>query len=164
MHARFDDASTLATTPSAAATVDNGIAVSMPRRRSAQATNCAFTFHDLAASQAMTKSMKVMKATKARTSKRSTTREEKTREDSKRIKTTLLEMELSLNQVSYRNGAAKRVGANAVHDAGVDDSRNYARAYGQGRHDEWRAGWQWASQPEHLRPPVPAKPSCRSWM
>ena len=41
----------------------------MPRGRSAQATNCALTFHDLAASQAMKKKSKeVMKATKARTS------------------------------------------------------------------------------------------------
>ena len=40
----------------------------MSRGRSAQATNCALTFHDLDASQAMKKSIKVMKAAKARTS------------------------------------------------------------------------------------------------
>ena len=49
VHARFDDASTLATMPSAAGAFDNGLAVNMPRRRSAHAANCAFTFHDLAA-------------------------------------------------------------------------------------------------------------------
>ena len=74
------------------------IAVCMTRRRTAQASNIVFTFRDVATSQSMKKCKKVMRTTKARTSKRkgikainaeiTAASKIKKRGDSKRIKAT----------------------------------------------------------------------------
>ena len=71
--------------PSAAPIFDHGLAVSMPRERSAQTSTSALTLLDLTPSQAMPKTMKAMKPMKAAfvkalTSKTSPTRKETRRE------------------------------------------------------------------------------------
>jgi len=77
-----------------------------------------------------------------------------------------LQKELAASRAAQAKLSAKLAAATeeAKLAATDDNSRDVARAYGLGRHDEWHAWYKWSSLPEHVRESKPEQPSCRCWV